>query len=93
MNFLNIQIFNYIVHKLALKPHNMLCGFKDHMCAMTSSSIHAEFATVVYLSVLDIHADTVEATSEVAAMLYKEYVVTTGAAHIVVAGDAKTYFC
>ena len=31
--------------------------------------VHAESATVVYLSVLDIHADTVEAMSEVAAML------------------------
>ena len=91
MNVLNVQIFNYIVHKLALKPDNMLCSFKDHMCAMKSSSIHAEPTTVVYLSVLDIHADTVEAMSEVAAMLYKEYIVTTGAAHLVVAGDAKTY--
>jgi hypothetical protein len=29
--------------------------------------------------------------SDVAAMLYKEYIVSTGAAHLVVAGDAKTY--
>ena len=91
MNFLNVQTFNYMVHKLALKPENVLFSFKDHMCAVNYSSIHAEPATVVYLSVLDIHADTVEAMSEVAAMLYKEYIVTTGAAHLVVAGDAKTY--
>ena len=44
-----------------------------------------------YLSVLDIHADTIEAMSEVAAMLYKQYILTTGAKHLVVAGDAKTY--
>ena len=61
------------------------------MCAVNSESMHAEPASVVYLSVLDIPADTVEAMSEVAAMLYKEYIVTTGAEHLVVAGDAKTY--
>ena len=91
MNCLNIQTFNYMIHKLALKPENVLFNFKDHMCAVNSGSISAEPSTVVYLSVLDIHADTVEAMSEVAAMLYKEYIVTTGAAHLVVAGDAKTY--
>ena len=54
-------------------------------------SIHAEPSTVVYLSVLDVHADTIEAMSEEAAMLYKQYILTTGAEHLVVAGDAKTY--
>ena len=44
----------------------------------------------MYLSVLDIHADTIEAMSEVAEMLYKKYIVTTGAEHLV-ASDAKTY--
>jgi hypothetical protein len=42
-------------------------GFKDRMCAVKFDSIHAETSTVVYLSVLDIHADTIEAMSEVAA--------------------------
>ena len=36
------------------------------------------------------HADNVEAMSEVAAMLYKEYMASSGARHLVVAGDAKT---
>ena len=49
------------------------------MCAINYGSMHAEPSTVVYLSVLDIHADTVEAMSQVAAMLYKEYIVTIGA--------------
>ena len=88
MNSLNIE---YVLHKLALKDNNILLNFKDHMCAINSGSMHAEPYTVVYLSVLDILADTVEAMSQVAAMLYKEYIVTTGAAHLVVAGDAKTY--
>ena len=55
LKVLNIQTFNYIVHKLALKPDNVQFGFKDHMCAVKSSGIHAEPAIVAYLSVLDIH--------------------------------------
>ena len=90
MKHLNIQTFNHTLHKTALKPDKVLFSFKDHMCAL-NSGLCAEPCTVVYLSVLDIHADTVEAMSEVAAMLYKEYIVITGAAHLVVAGDAKTY--
>ena len=91
MENLGNQAFTYMMHKLALKPDKVLFNFKEHMCAVNSESMHAEPASVVYLSVLDIHADTVEAMSEVAAMLYKEYIVTTGAEHLVVAGDAKTY--
>ena len=91
MENLGNQAFTYMIHKLALKPDKVLFNFKEHMCAVNSESMHAEPASVVYLSVLDIHADTVEAMSEVAAMLYKEYIVTTGAEHLVVAGDAKTY--
>ena len=45
----------------------------------------------MYLSIVDMHADTVEAMSEVAALLYKEYIASSGARHLVVAGDAKTY--
>ena len=76
--------------KLALKPDKVLFNFKEHMCAVRSEIMHAEPASVVYLSVLDIHADTVEAMSEVAAMLYKEYIVITGAEHLVVVGDAPS---
>ena len=61
------------------------------MCAVNYGSIHAEPSTVVYLSVVDVHADTIEAMSEVAEMLYQQYILTTGAKHLVVAGDAKTY--
>jgi hypothetical protein len=53
------------------------------MCAVGFDSIHAEPSTVVYLSVFDIPAGTIEAMSEVAVMLYKEYIVSTGAAHLV----------
>ena len=91
MEFLRSQASIYMLHKLALKPDKVLFNFKDHIGVIHSSKICAEPARVVYLSVLDIHADTIEAMSEVATMLYKEYIVNTGAEHLVVAGDAKTY--
>ena len=60
---------------------------------MDGEGIHTKPAVVVYmyLSIVDMHADTIEAMSEVAAMLYKEYIATTGAQHLVVAGDVKIY--
>ena len=84
------NFFGYIVRKSALKPEHVLCSFKDHMAAV-DGDVHTEPAVVVYLSIVDMHADTIAAMSEGAAMLYKEYIATTGAQHLVVAGDAKTY--
>ena len=46
---------------------------------------------MVYLPIVDLHAETMEAMSEVAAMLYREYIASTGAQYLVVSGDAKTY--
>lgn len=40
---------------------------------------------MLYLSIADMHADTIEGMSEVAAMLYKEYIVTTGTQYLIVA--------
>ena len=40
MNFLNVQTFNYMVQKMALKPENVLFSFKDHICAVNFSTIH-----------------------------------------------------
>ena len=91
MEFVRSQASIYMLHKLALKPDKVLFNFKDHIGVIHPSKICAVPARVVYLSVLDIHADTIEAMSEVATMLYKEYIVNTGAEHLVVAGDAKTY--
>ena len=46
-------------------------------------SIHTEPAVVVCLSIVDMHADTVEAMSEIAAMLYKEYITSSETRHLV----------
>lgn len=80
-----------MLHESALKPDHLLFSFKDHIAAMVGENIHSELSVVVYFPIVDMHADTIEAMSEVAAMLYKEYIASTGAQHLVVAGDAKTY--
>ena len=79
--------FTYVIQKSCLRPEHVL---KQHMAAM-NSHIHTVQATVVYLSIIDMHADTIEAMSEVASMLYKEYIETTSAKHLIVGGDAKTF--
>ncbi len=61
-------VFTYLLQKSCLSPEHVLFGIKDHLAAM-KEDIHAEPSVVVYLSILDIHADTLEAMSEVAAML------------------------
>ncbi len=48
-------------------------------------------SVVVYLSIIDMNTDTLEAMSEVAAMLHKEYLKYAPAKHLVVVGNAKTY--
>ena len=85
------NFFGYILCKSALNPEHVLFTFKDHIAALEGDGIHTEQAVVVYLSIVDMNSDTIEAMSEVAAMLYKEYIASTGAQYLVVAGDAKTY--
>ena len=88
---LEYNLFTYLLQKSVLKPDHVLFSFKDHIVAMEGKDMHAEPAVIVYLSIVDMHADTLEAMSEVAVMLYKEYLVSTGAQYLIVAGDAKTY--
>ena len=73
------------------KPKHLLFSFKEHVAALQGSDIYAEPAVVLYLSIVDMHADTIEAMSEVAAMLYQEYIAKIGARYLIVADDAKTY--
>ena len=53
--------------------------------------IISEPSSVVYLSIVDMHADTIKAMSKVSSMLYNEYIEHTGVSSLIVAGDAKTY--
>ncbi len=48
-------------------------------------------SNVVYLSIVDMHADSKEAMRAVVKKLHKEYGVRVTSEHLVVVGDQKTY--
>lgn len=54
-----------MLSKSALKPDYVLFSLKDHIAVRETEGIHTEPAVVVYLSIVDMYADTVEAMSEV----------------------------
>ena len=80
-----------MLSKSALKPDYVLFSLEDHTTVREMEGIHTGPAVVVYLSIVDMHADTVEAMSEVATMLYKGYIASSAAQHLVIGGDAKTH--
>ena len=53
---------------------------------MSGDHIHSEPSNVVYLSIIDQHADTLYTMAEVATMLYK---VNSTAEYLMLVGDAK----
>lgn len=62
----------YVLHKKTLKPdHLLLFSFKEHLAALQGSDICTEPAVALYLSIVDMHADTTEAMSAIAAMFTK----------------------
>ena len=85
------DFFFYVVQKHSLKGDPILFSFKDHLSALEKTEDLTDAATIVYFSIVDMHADTIEAMSKVADMLYTEYVAKTGVRHLLVAGDAKTF--
>ena len=50
-----------MLHKRTLKPDHLLF---EHVAALQGSEIHAEPAVVLYLSIVDMHADIIEAMSQ-----------------------------
>ena len=74
-----------------MSPEHILFDIKEHIRVVCGQELSEEPSNVVYLSIVDMHADSLEAMAEVATMLYKEYVVNTTVKHLVVVGDAKTY--
>ena len=76
-----------------MNHEHVLFSFKDHLAALEKNDTHTEAATIVYLSIIDMHADTIEAMSKVVNMLYTQYILKTGVKYLLVAGDAKTFFC
>ena len=51
-------------------------------------------SNIVYMSIVDLHADTLQAMEMVVSKLYKEYGIgTTPVQYIVLFGDQKTFSC
>lgn len=46
---------------------------------------------MVYLPIVDLHADSTEAMEAVVAKLHKEYGIEESAEYLVLVGDQKTY--
>lgn len=86
------MLFTYIMLKISLcGTKYTLFGIQDYVGLMNGDRIHSEPSNVVYLSIIDQHADTLSTMAEVATMLYREYLVNSTAEYLVLVGDAKTY--
>ena len=91
MDELNQVLFKYVLLKEACGSDNLLVDMKT-FCGMTLPSIpKVECSNVVYLSVVDLHADTPEAMKKVVAKLHEEYMVGVNVNYLVLVGDQKTY--
>lgn len=84
-------IFQYMLQKEAVGTEKILLDLKTYYGCTGAETVPAEKSTVVYLSIVDKHADTVEAMDEVISKLYSEYKVGTDTDYLVVAGDQKTF--
>ena len=69
----------------------MKLGLQEHIAAMSGHEINAEPATVVYLSIVDQHADTLSAMEEVTTMLHRQYLRKSNSKYIVLVGDQKVF--
>ena len=70
-------IFQYMLQKEAVGTQKILQDLKTYYGHTSAETVPAEKSTVVYLSIVDKHADTVEAMDEVISKLYSEYKVGT----------------
>ena len=88
---LNATLFNYVLMKEANSPEKLLVYLKT-FCGMTLPNIpKVQCSNVVYLPVVDLHADSTEAMQAVVAKLHKEYGIGKTADYLVLVGDQKTY--
>ena len=76
-------LFNYVIQKEACSPEKLLVDVKT-FCGMSLPDIpKAECSNVIYLSVLDLHADTPEAIKKVVEKLQEEYMVGVNVKYLV----------
>ncbi len=88
---LSDNLFSYVLLKEASAPDKLLVDLKT-FCGMTLPNIpKVQCSNVVYLPVVDLHADSTEAMEAVVAKLHKEYGIGESADYLVLVGDQKTY--
>ena len=84
-------IFTHILQKHSLAPEQLKLGLQEHIAAVSGHEINAEPATVVYLSIVDQHADTLSAMEEVTTMLHRQYLRKSNSKYLVLVGDQKVF--
>ena len=82
-------MFKYVLLKEACGPDKLLVDLKT-FCGIVLP-VKVQCSNVVYLSVIDMHADTPEAMQKVVAKLHEEYRVGESVDDLVLVGDQKTY--
>ncbi len=85
------KIFAYMVHKEADASDQVLVNLKTYFGIQSQCTPVVEQSNVVYLSIVDMHADSTEAMEAVASKLHREYGIGVRADHLIVVGDAKPY--
>ncbi len=86
-------LFNYNFLKEACSSSNNRVVDAKTFSGMSSFSSmpQSQPSNIVYLPIVDMHADTTEAMVAVVSKLYKEYGIGVTSEHLVVVGDQKTY--
>ena len=83
--------FDYMLKREASDPDKILVDLKTYYVFLAPNIPSAEQSNMVYLPVIDKHADTTEAMEAVVSKLHKEYGIGIRADSLVVVGDQKTY--
>ena len=89
VNIFKETLFSYVLMKEASDSDKPLVYLKT-FCGMVLQNIpKVECSNVVYLLVVDLHADSSEAIQAVVAKLHREYCVGISADYLVLVGDEK----
>ena len=83
--------FNYMLQRQACHPQQPLVDLKSYYGLLAPNIPAAEKSNVVYMSVIDKHADSTEAMEAVVSKLHKEYGIGIRADKLFVVGDQKSY--
>ena len=84
-------LFSYVLIKEASDPGKQLVDLKTFCGTVLPNIPKVECSNVVYLSVVDLHADSSEAMQVVVAKLHREYGIGVSADCLVLVCDKKTH--